>query len=133
MSLLYERCFQLYEGYKLQECALHVVSSLPSLAHTLQLGYRLDDRGSLSRMAHHGLLKINFNILPLLPMFNMQSCWCGGRSKENEHFVFDTSMKQNLVLLLAIVSLVQPIFPGDTLLISFALDLFHSPHEQQLE
>lgn len=45
----------------------------------------------------------------------------------------NTSMLPNLVLLLAIVSLVLPIFPGDRLLISFTLDLFHSPHDQQLD
>ena len=42
-------------------------------------------------------------------------------------------MLPNLVLLLAIVSLVLPIFPGDALLISFTLDLFLSPHDQQLD
>ena len=67
--------------------------------------------GSLLKMAHHGLLKINFNILRLSPMYNMQTIGVGV-----VHFVF------YLIIAKSCVAFVVPIFRGDLLLISFALD-----------
>ena len=61
--------------------------------------------------SHHGLLKINFNILRLSPMYNMQTVGVGV-----VHIVF------YLMIAKSCVAFVVPIFRGDLLLISFVLD-----------
>ena len=50
MSLLYERCFQLYEGYKLHEF-MSALSTVCNLKQRTTAGTQI--RSALSRKAHH--------------------------------------------------------------------------------